>query len=441
MLVGVTGLELSRADFYEKELSFQVSCSYGPGRYDPAYEEGGHDYPIAHVRWTEQRNFEAILDLMAAGRLELAPLLTRRVALEDAAEAYGTLDQALGVLLEYPADRLRPVAHTVRSKAAGGGGGKPADEAPRIALIGSGGYGGRVLAPAFADAGAYLHTIVSAKGVSATRHADKHGFAFVSTDADSVYSLPDVDAVVIATRHHAHAAMVLEGLDKGNHVFVEKPLCLTEDEADAIEAAAAAADRQLMVGFNRRFAPLVRLAHEKLAAVNAPKSVIITVNAGFVPADDWQHDPATGGGRIVGEGCHFIDLARHLAGAAVTSLHALALEPEGATPPDRVQMLLGFANGSTATIQYLANGHKGFPKERVEVFCAGRILQIDNFRSLRAWGWPGLGTKRLWRQDKGNAAGVQAFCEGLRTGRPPIPLDEIIEVSRWAIRAQAQVGA
>ena len=435
VLVGVTGLELSRADFYEKELSFQVSCSYGPGRYDPAYEVAGNDYPIAHVRWTEQRNFEAVLDLIAAGALDLAPLLTHRVALEDAASAYDKLDGALGVLLEYPAERRSEVAHTVRSpvelKAAG--------TTPSIAMIGAGNYGGRVLAPAFAAAGARLHSIVSAKGVSATHYAGKHGFEFVSTDADSVYSLPDVDTVVVATRHNQHATMVLEALDKGNNVFVEKPLCLTEDEADQIGSAAGASERLLMVGYNRRFAPLTVLAKDKLQGVNSSKSIIITVNAGAVPADDWQHDPSSGGGRIVGEGCHFIDLARHLVGAPITRLDALALDPGGAVPPDRVQMLLGFQDGSTATIQYLANGNKGFPKERIEVFCAGRILQIDNFRALRGWGWAGLGTKHTWRQDKGNHACVAAFCKGIRSGEAPIPLAEVLEVARWSIRAQAQV--
>lgn len=435
VLVGVTGLELSRADFYEKELSFQVSCSYGPGRYDAAYEEGGHDYPVAHVRWTEQRNFEAVLDLIASRTLDLEPLLTRKVAMEEAATAYDKLDGALGVLLEYPAEQRAEIAHTVRAAAQV----KPAGTPPSVAMIGAGNYGGRVLAPAFAHAGARLHTIVSAKGVSAKHHAEKHGFEYVSTDADSVFALPDVDTVVIATRHNHHAGMVLEGLDKGNHVFVEKPLCLTEEEVDAIEAAVIKSDRHLMVGFNRRFAPLTMVAKQKLATVKTPKSIIITVNAGAVPADDWQHDPFVGGGRILGEGCHFIDLAQHLAGAPIVQLQALALDPDGPTTPDRVQMLLGFADGSTATIQYLANGNKGFPKERIEVFCAGRILQLDNFRTLRGWGWPGLGSKRIWRQDKGNAAGVTAFCDGVRSGRPPIPLDEILEVSRWSIRAQAQV--
>ncbi|MFK7945744.1 MAG: bi-domain-containing oxidoreductase [Paracoccaceae bacterium] len=439
VLVGVTGLELSRADFYEKELSFQVSCSYGPGRYDTAYEDGGNDYPIAHVRWTEQRNFEAVLDLMAAGRLELAPLLTHRIPLEEARAAYDKLDGALGVLLEYPLEQQASVAHSVSRTASKSSHGT--SNAPIIAMIGAGNYGGRVLAPAFANAGAVLHSIVSAKGVSATHIGAKHGFANVSTDADSVLSLPDVDTIVIATRHNAHAGTVLQALEQGKHVFVEKPLCLTKAEADAVEQAAAASpDCHVMVGFNRRFAPLMVLAKEKLTAVNSPKAVIITVNAGAVPADDWQHDPAIGGGRIVGEGCHFIDLARHLAGAPIVSLQALALDHGGAgIPPDRVQMLLGFADGSTATIQYLANGNKGFPKERIEVFCAGRILQLDNFRTLRGWGWSGFSTKRTWRQDKGNAAGVAAFCDGIRTGTPPIALDEILEVSRWAIRAQAAV--
>ncbi|MEM1297696.1 MAG: bi-domain-containing oxidoreductase [Pseudomonadota bacterium] len=435
VLVGVTGLELSRADFFEKELTFQVSCSYGPGRYDPAYEEGGHDYPVGHVRWTEQRNFEAVLDLMAAGRLDLAPLLTHRVPLAEAGRAYDSLDGALGVLLEYP--REAEQAAPARKVATGAGSGKTGK--PSIAMIGAGNYGGRVLIPAFAEAGARLHMVVSARGVSAAHYARKHGFANVSSDADEAMTDDAVDTVVIATRHNAHAPQVLTALEAGKHVFAEKPLCLTEAEADEIADAAASSGQQIMVGFNRRFAPLTVIAKEKLTTVSAPKSVIITVNAGAVPADDWQHDPAVGGGRIVGEGCHFIDLARHLVGAPIASLQALALAPGGATPPDRVQMLIGFEDGSTATIQYLANGNKGFPKERIEVFAAGRILQLDNFRTLRGWGWPAFSTKRMWRQDKGNAAAVAAFCKAVRTGQAAIPLDEILEVSRWSIRAQAMV--
>lgn len=436
VLVGVTGLTLSRADFYEKELTFQVSCSYGPGRYDEAYEEGGQDYPVGHVRWTEQRNFEAVLDLMSSGRLELAPLLTHRFAIDAAGRAYETLSGALGVLLEYPVTTGTPSTPARRVELAPGPG---KSGRLSVALIGSGNYGGRVLIPAFAGAGAHLHTVVSARGVSATHYGRKHAFAHVSTDADAVITDPAIDVVAISTRPNSHARQTLAALRAGKHVFVEKPLCLTLEELDEIAAEARARpDQHLMVGFNRRFAPLTLAAKDLLDRIIEPKAFIYTVNAGALPADDWQHDPDVGGGRIVGEACHFIDLLRQLAGAGINDLRVMGLDPESSAPPDRVQIMLGFADGSMGTIHYLANGNKAFPKERLEVFAAGRVLQLDNFRVLRGWGWPGFKTRRTWRQDKGNAAAVAAFCAGIASGRPAIALDEILEVSRTAILAEAQ---
>ncbi|MGD1923104.1 MAG: bi-domain-containing oxidoreductase [Paracoccaceae bacterium] len=441
VLVGVTGLELSRADFYEKELTFQVSCSYGPGRDDPGYEVDGNDYPYGLVRWTEQRNFEAVLDLMALGAMNLDPLITHRFAFDRAPSAYDDLGASLGVLLEYPVADDSGVApermvRVVRDAATSAGTG------PRVALIGAGNYGGRVLLPAFAKAGAALEAVVSARGVSATHHARKMGIAKVSTDANAVIADDSVDTVVISTRHSGHAGQVLKALEAGKHVFVEKPLCLTLDELMKIEACVRKTENlQLMVGFNRRFSPLTVSAKGLLEKVSEPKSLVMTVNAGAVPADSWLHDPEVGGGRIVGEACHFIDLLRHLVGAPVDSLSVQALSYHDLPmTPDRAQITLSFRDGSIGTVIYLANGHKGFPKERLEVFCAGRVLQLDNLRSLRGWGWPGFSRQRSWRQDKGNSACVNAFCEALRKGvEAPIPLDEILEVSRLSIEAEAAV--
>lgn len=447
VLVGVVGLELSRADFYEKELTFQVSCSYGPGRYDPDYEEGGQDYPVGFVRWTEQRNFEAVLDLMAAGKLDVAPLVSHRFLLERAVEAYDLLSSgapSLGILLQYPQENPARLAQrtvalqSIETVASASG------SACAVAFLGAGNYAGRVLIPAFKAAGAALRTVVSSGGVSAVHYGKKHGFAQASTDGAAVLADAAVDTVVVATRHDAHARQVLAALEAGKHVFCEKPLCLAVDELAQIERAARARPGQLlMLGFNRRFAPQVVKVKQLLAAVAEPKSFVMTVNAGAIPADHWTQDKAVGGGRIVGEGCHFIDLLRHLAGAPIVACHAVAMgrHPAVAVADDKATITLQFADGSFGTVHYLANGDKGFPKERLEVFCAGRVLQLDNFRKLRGWGWKGFSKMNLWRQDKGQAACAQAFVEAVKRGGPcPISLDEVLEVSRVSIEAQAALG-
>ncbi len=445
VLVGVTGLELSRADFYEKELSFQVSCSYGPGRYDAAYEEGGHDYPVGFVRWTEQRNFEAVLDLMAGGRLDVAPLVSHRYPLERAGEAYDLLASSapsLGILLQYPKQAIGSAPEvelrTVALRAVGAAGGKAS-----VAFLGAGNYAGRVLIPAFKAAGADLRTVVSAGGASAVHFGSKFGFANASSDADAALADAGVDTAVIATRHDAHARLVLAALRAGKHVFCEKPLCLTLDELAAIEAEVARrADRLLMVGFNRRFAPHVVRMRELLGTLAEPKSFIVTVNAGAIPSAHWTQDSAIGGGRIVGEACHFVDLLRHLAGAPIVRLHAVALgrHPALAVRDDKAAITLEFGDGSVGTIHYLANGDKGFPKERVEAFCGGRVLQLDNFRRLTGWGWKGFRSTALWRQDKGQAACAKAFVDAVRGGGAcPIPFDEIVEVSRASIEVQGML--
>lgn len=446
VLVGVVGLELSRADFYEKELSFQVSCSYGPGRYDPAYEEGGQDYPIGFVRWTEQRNFEAVLDMMASGALNMRPLISHRFPIERATEAYALLtgrEPYLGIVLEYPAAQAEKSRHTVALASA------PAQSAPAkgsVAFIGAGNYAGRVLIPAFKAAGAQLHTVASSGGVSGVHFGKKYGFAQTTTDTQAAMSDPAVDTVVIATRHNAHADQLCRALEAGKHAFVEKPLALTHEELDRIVQTRQKLGQgapQVMVGFNRRFAPQVQKMKQLLTPVSQPKSFIITVNAGEIPADHWTQDKAVGGGRIIGEACHFIDLMRFLAGSAITEVSAVSMAGvEGvACGDDRAAITLRFADGSFGTIHYLSNGHKSFPKERVEVFAAGRILQLDNFRKLTGYGWPGFKKLNLWSQDKGQKACAAAFMEAIRSGSPaPIDFDELIEISRASIDAAAVAG-
>jgi predicted dehydrogenase/threonine dehydrogenase-like Zn-dependent dehydrogenase len=450
VLVGVTGLELSRADFFEKELTFQVSCSYGPGRYDPTYEEKGQDYPVGFVRWTEQRNFEAVLDMMADGRLDVKPLITHRFAIEEADKAYavvGGSEPSLGILLTYPAAQpgddsgspALPMARTVdmatprpraqsaqSAQSAQGAPGAPG--APRISVIGAGNYAGAVLVPAFQRAGVRFRRIASSGGVTSVHLGRKFGFEQATTDTAALLADEAADAVVIATRHDTHAEYVLRTLAAGKHVFVEKPLALKLEDLDGIAKAASIAGRLVMVGFNRRFAPQVQRIRALLAGAPGPKNFVLTINAGAIPANHWTQDREVGGGRLVGEGCHFVDLLRFLAGSPIVSHQMLAME---SATRDSFSINLRFADGSLGTIAYLANGSKAFPKERLEVFTGGRVLQLDNFRRLVGYGWPGFAKMNLWRQDKGQTACANAFVQAIAQGGPgPIPLEELLEVAR-----------
>lgn len=448
VLVGVTGLELNRADFYEKELSFQVSCSYGPGRYDPAYEEGGHDYPVGYVRWTEQRNFEAVLDMMAAGQLDVEPLISHRFAFEDAASAYELLssDQStLGILLQYEsAQQQRDLTRVLLSVSPEVRAAKPV-----LGFIGAGNYASRVLIPAFKAADAQLHTVVTSGGLNGVIHGRKAGFQYACTDVDEMLADPEINAVVVATQHHTHARFVEGALRAGKHVFVEKPLAMDQEGLTRVREAYqacldAGSPQTLMVGFNRRFSPLIRKMRELLSPLSEPKAFILTMNAGSIPANHWTQDPEKGGGRIIGEACHYIDLMRFLAGSKIVSVQArgMGVDGRGGCAEDRASITLGFADGSLGSIHYLANGAATFPKERVEIFCAGTILQLDNFRVLRGFGVKGFRRLGLWRQDKGQKACVDAFLSALESGQaPPIPIDEIFEVAEITLSVASQLRA
>jgi predicted dehydrogenase len=445
VLVGVTGLELSRADFFEKELTFQVSCSYGPGRYDPSYEEKGNDYPVGFVRWTEQRNFEAVLDMMADGRLNVKPLISHRFSVTEAEQAYelvGGSAPSLGILLEYPNAAEKPEAtlrqSTVKLPAAPGA---PTTGAASIAFVGSGNYATAVLIPAFKDAGARLKVVASSGGVTGVHAGRKFGFESTTTDTDGVFTDPDVQAIVLSTRHDTHADMACKALRAGKHVFVEKPLALKHEELGQIEQAIAEGTRNgrapmVMVGFNRRFATQVQKVKSLLKGVTGPKSFIMTVNAGAIPAEHWTQDREVGGGRIVGEACHFIDLLRFLAGSAITGHRVSVMDTK---TRDTVSIELSFADGSIGTVHYFANGCKAFPKERLEVFAAGRVLQLDNFRKLTGFAWPGFTKMNLWKQDKGQKACASAFVQAVASGgASPIPFEELLEVARVTIDAADQ---
>ncbi len=471
VLVGVTGLELRRSDFYEKELSFQVSCSYGPGRYDPEYEEKGHDYPIGYVRWTGQRNFEAVLDLIAAGKLNVKSLISHRFPFEEAIRAYDLItdnkEPYLGIILEYgKEDVSRKDAKVLRGKE------DPqitqitqkdertvtlkqsyersakSYELPVIGLIGAGNFTGQVLLPALQKTGVRLKTIASSGGVSGTHLGKKFGFEESTTDTERIFADPEINTVFITTQHNMHAYFVLEALRAGKHVFVEKPLCLNIEELSQIKdthhSLITNNDSQitgngvplLMVGFNRRFAPHTVKMKELLKTITEPKCFIMTVNAGMIPPDHWTQDREVGGGRIIGEVCHFIDLLRFLAESKISTGEINRLQ-SGAG--DTLSIQLSFEDGSIGTIHYFANGNKSFPKERLEVFIGQKILQLDNFKALKGYGWKGFKKMRLWRQDKGYSTEVKNFLTAIQAGQPsPIPFDEIIEVTDTAIRLAHQ---
>ena len=441
VLVGVVGLDLRRADFYEKELTFQVACSYGPGRYDESYEGGSNDYPIGFVRWTEQRNFEAVLDLMESGVIDTTSLVTHRFELADSPEAMELIASrapALGIVIEYPnrQDQLELTSPFIKLSES-----KSSPGVQKIAFLGAGNYASRFLIPAFKKSGVELHTIVSQGGVSASYNGNKYGFKNACTDDGLVFSDPNIDTVVIATRHDLHARQVVAALESGKNVFCEKPLCVTLDELQTIKKTYSKhPGHKLFVGFNRRYAPLVFQMKEKLATSDQPKSIIITVNAGQIPADHWAQDPIKGGGRIIGEACHFVDLAHHLIGEKCLHSYALASEQPTSSNKlfDTATINLRFADGSTAAIHYLANGHKSFSKERIEVFTGGRILRLDNFRTLEGWGWPGFSRKSLWRQNKGQVECAHEFLTG-GTANNLENAESLFDVSKISIEVAEQM--
>ena len=450
VLVGISGLELNRADFYEKELSFQVSCSYGPGRYDSGYEEDGHDYPFGFVRWTEKRNFEAVLEMMKSGQLNVKPLLSHRFLFEDAKEAYQVLandKQALGILLKYTSPVSARSAKTISLT-------EKCNfdlQRPVLGFIGAGNYASRMLIPAFKAAGAQLHTVVTARGVTAALHGKKAGFFEASTEIDRLLSNPDINTIVIVTRHDMHAQLVTQALKAGKNVFVEKPLSI--DLCGIMEIESAHKDRcdialskgggspHLMVGYNRRFAPQIKKMKQLLQPISEPKSFIMTINAGAIPLDHWTQSASIGGGRIIGEACHFIDLMRYLAGNRIVSVQSRCLGKSsgGTISEDSATITLGFEDGSFGNIIYLANGSTDFPKERIEVFTSGRALQLNNFRSLRGYGWPGFKKMNLWQQDKGQYPCALAFLEAIEKGGSAIPLDQIFEVAKVTIEVAEQL--
>ena len=427
VLVGTARIELPRDEFYRRELRFEVSCSYGPGRYDASYEREGHDYPVGHVRWTAQRNIEAVLELMSEGRIEVGAFLERRFAFEEAGAAYALLserrDDVLSVLLEYGTEGEAP-ANRIRLAPAGMAKHTGRKGAVRVGVIGAGAHARKILLPALVGAGAEMVIVASRQGVRAAEAGRKFGFREATTSAEEVLEHPEVDAVVIATPHATHARWAAAAIARGLAVMVEKPLADTWEGLAQVEEARSRAGREALVltGYNRRFAPLAQELAQRIAGRQGAKSFVITVNAG-------RH-PVSTGDRVVGEGCHFLDLARFLAGAPVEEWSAF--RTAGPDPSTVIQ--LRFVDGNVAAIHYLTGGNAAFAKERIEVFGSGEIEVLDNFRQLRRagdWRPAWWGTSR---QDKGHRALIERFLEAVGTGgASPIPWDEQREVAALAL--------
>lgn len=425
VLVGVIGLDMRRDDFYKKELSFQVSCSYGAGRYDEEYENKGHDYPLPYVRWTEKRNFETILGAISSGTLDVKSLITEVIELEQYDRIYGDMRKqgAIASILKYPQDSEldRVVAIDGNKFVAGKG---------KIGIVGAGNFASSTLIPALLKAKASIKYIASAQGLSAKILAKKAKAENATSDYSVILNDKEVELVIITTRHHLHAKMVLEALNAGKSVFVEKPLCLTMDELVEIETAYRTQPEYvtLIVGFNRRFSPFA----EKLKRLvgDGPKNIIATMNAGFIPADVWVHDLEIGGGRIIGEACHFIDLCSYLAGSKVIAvcMNSMGENPQENT--DNASILLKYENGTNAVINYFANGSKSYEKERLEVFSQERVLILDNWRKLNGYGVKGFSSMK-GKMDKGHQRQFALLNERIiKGGQPLISFESIMNTTK-----------
>jgi len=456
VLVGVVNLELNRAEFYEKELSFQVSCSYGPGRYDATYEEQGVDYPYAFVRWTEKRNMEAVLEMLASGRLDIEPLITSRIPQADAAQAYASLSadrRQIGVILEYP-DVVPPTAavieHRTSSAHAGTTSTAPAKSTSaaqaRIGVIGAGNYTKIRLLPEVKRTSAVPISIASASGVTAAHAARKFGFENSTTDYRQILDNPRIDAVFITTRHHQHVPMAIDALQAGKHVFVEKPLAIHAEGLARIRAVyEQTSGLELMVGFNRRFSGHAAKIRQLLAGRSQPATLNMLVNAGYIPGDHWMHDPQVGGGRIIGEGCHWFDLLRFVVDSPIVAVQAAMIGdvPGVETRDDNMSVALLFADGSLGNVHYFANGHKSYTKEKLEVYCEGRTLLLDNFRKLTGYGWSNFKKLNYFSQDKGRRQEIQGFVERVaRGGSPLIPPGQLwnVAAATFAANESARTG-
>lgn len=430
VLVGVIGLNISRTDFYEKEISFQVSCSYGPGRYDEEYEMKGQDYPIGFVRWTEKRNFEAVLNSISKGTLEVGSLITNRIPLLDYQKIYGDMSNSRSIasILEYPANFDEVSTIEINKKSFEGKKGV-------LGIVGAGNFTSATIMPNLKKINADVKFIASSGGLSSTTMAKKYGVANSTTNYKEMLEDKEVDLIFITTQHNTHARIVVESIEAGKNVFVEKPLALNTDELDSIIESYQKNNVNISVGFNRRFAPLAKKMKKALGSTITPINIVATMNAGFIPKDVWVHDMDIGGGRIIGEACHYIDLCSYLIGSKVIAvcMNAMGVNPTENT--DNASILLKYENGSNAVINYFANGSKGYSKERVEVYSQERTLVMDNWRKLKGYGFRGFSSAKSG-QDKGHFNQFQALVTQQKNGgNPIIPFDEIVNTTRASFAA------
>jgi predicted dehydrogenase/threonine dehydrogenase-like Zn-dependent dehydrogenase len=431
ILVGVIGLNINRADFYEKELSFQVSCSYGPGRYDSNYEEKGIDYPLPFVRWTEKRNFEAILQAMNSKQLNVQSLITEVVALDDFQKIYGAMtsgSKSIASILKY-SNKVNVAATTVTLNS-----NNFSNQKGVIGIVGSGNFTNATLMPALKKVKAPVKYLSSASGLSSTIVAKKYGVGNSTTNYHDILQDKEVDAVIITTRHNSHAQITIDALNAGKHVFVEKPLALNFEDIERVTTAYQNSGKTLTVGFNRRFSPFAIDAKQQLGDATTPINVIATMNAGEIPASSWVHDLRVGGGRIIGEACHLIDLITYFTGSLVESVIMTSMGTNPDENTDNAVLNLRYKNGSLGVINYFANGSKAYSKERVEIYSQNRTIIIDNYRKSEYFGFKKSGLSKS--QDKGHEEQFRVFTQKLvNGGSATIPFAEIINTSKAAIGA------
>jgi len=438
---GAVGLTFPRKVYYEKEISFINSRSYGPGRYDANYEEHGHDYPLGYIRWTEGRNFEAVVDLISKGKLQVQPLITHRFPIEKATQAYDVItgkkkDKFLGVVLTYPEGKTKEEAKVVFPLSSFKGAGSV-----KLGVLGAGLFANAVLLPAIQKAGDIeLIGIASSGGLHAQHSGKKYGFKYATSNDDEIINDPNINTITILTRHDSHADLVIKALKAGKHVFVEKPLAINGSQLSAISKQLMVERQSLLtVGFNRRFAPHAQKLSAFYETRSEPMHVYYRINAGYIPLNHWTQDPEIGGGRIIGEACHFIDFITFLVGMSPVSVTAHALPDNGKYREDNVSMTFTFPDGSIGVVDYLANGDKSFPKERVEVFCGGRIAVLDDFVSLQMVE-DGRKKESKSTQNKGHVNEWKAFVKSIREeGEPPIPYELLIGVTKSTFAAVESV--
>ena len=443
ILVGVTGLNFKRDLMYEKEISFQVSCSYGPGRYDENYEENGIDYPIGFVRWTEKRNFEAVLFAIKSKNINVQKLITKSFDIKDSLKAYTSLinePQNIGIVLNYPTENFEnknilPLLEksNFRNEKA----------FVKVGILGAGNYSSRYIIPILSKAKIELKAIVASSGLRPYFFGKKYNFKSASTSQDYILKDPSINTIFIATRHDSHAELVINSLKNGKNIFVEKPLCINKQELKKIEKTYKESYSEnvnkeisppiLMIGFNRRFSPFIKSIKCELDKYKEPKSFIYTVNAGFIPEKHWVHDNKIGGGRLIGEACHFVDLLRYLCGFKIAELRILN-SYKNKLGNDTFSIQISFIDGSIGTINYFANGNKSYPKEKLEIFFSGKIILLDDFRNIKSWGLNKKINKTSLFQKKGQKECIFNFLESVKGRKPsPIPIDQILEIHSFLL--------